>query len=336
MLERFTEKVKQLREGYLRKRRLATSRMECCISIAPQEILLGTAYKQAGKTELRVFTSYPYEKETDIPKTLALLTKENKLEKVGCSWLLQSTDYHLVLTEALPVPPSEFQAAIRWKIKDSIPFPAAEAVFDNFLIPPQKTVDPRKMMMVVAARSGFLDKMSKQICASGLDLTTIDIPELCLRNVTALFEKDEKSTALVYMQEKDSQMIITHKKSLYFTRRLESGVEFIDSLPHEGDLQGEMEQKVDKFALEFQRSFDYYRSQWRLPLPARVFFMLAKPISSEKLKHLLQRLTVSTQTLDINEMIPTREKMSFDQEGKYLSVIGGLLREEGDTNATAN
>src|SRR6185503_2718215 len=74
-------------------------------------------------------------------------------------------------------------------------------------------------------------------------LYAIDIPELCLRNVTALMPQDDKGVALLALNDNYAQLVTTRKGVLYLTRRI-------------------AEVEPGALALELQRSLDYYESHY--------------------------------------------------------------------------
>ena len=317
MLNNLIKEATHLYARFTHKTNFIATPQLCCIHLHSNTISLASISRKSGQPDLLLCDISSYQKEEDFSTALALLVKKNHLENVPCSLLLNSEQYQLLQIEALPVTPAEFQAAIRWKIKDLIHIPLNDAVIDHFPMPLQKTANPQKMMTVVVASLNYLQKISDKIKTCGLNLTTIDIPELGLRNIAGLYERDEKSTALIYLQENQNQLLITRQKNVYFSRRLEAG----------------LETNLDKLALEVQRSFDYYQSQWRQPPPANVVFATT---SLDLVKDLSQRLTTPVEILDLAQQMTVLQKLDLQQQTNYLLAIGGALRENGGADATTN
>jgi len=295
----------------------------CCLSIKPEEVDIAWIYENAGKLELNLCESFSYKTPEFFQYKLTQFVKKHQLSGVNCSWMLNPDDYQLLLTDALPVTQEEFQAAIRWKIKEFLSFPIEEAVIDSFQIPQQKNLNSQKIIMVVVARLRYLHSFVESILASGLKLNIIDIPELALRNICALFENEENTATLVYLKEKTTELIISYENHLYFSRRLVFGLDLIKPTLSTKDIIA----NLDKFSLEIQRSFDYYQSQWRNPAPTRVLLFSLQPISQNMVDYLSQRLALPIQILNITEDLVCKIKLTLDQQGKYLPIIGGALRD---------
>lgn len=297
----------------------------CAIGLLPHEIVIVYLLKNKNEMNLQFCKSFPYEELTALKSTLIQAVKENQLQSIASTWVLTRNHYQVIYTEPLPVTAAEFQQAIRWKIQDSVPYPIQDAIIDHFDMPEQKTgSSSNKMMAVVVARKSYVDAFSQILKEAGLRLTTVDIPELALRNLTALYENDEKATALIYLQNKDSEIMITQQKTLYFSRKLEFGLEhYHPDLMTEADLTGQL----DKLSLEIQRSFDYYQAQWRNPTPTRIFLAMAEGSPENIAKQLEKRLSIPLHVFNISEIIPCKTPISVEQQGKYLPVFGAVIRD---------
>src|SRR5207253_1595029 len=126
-----------------------------------------------GKQTIEVCETQPYKNQSNLVSSLTTFVKNNSLKNIPCSLMLQPEDYQLLITDALPVTPTEFQAAIRFKIKDLIRFPLDDVVIDNFLMPKMKTSTQNKISVIVAQASK-LKTLSDQIRNCGLDIKFID------------------------------------------------------------------------------------------------------------------------------------------------------------------
>lgn len=329
MLSEYNKRKQQLYNLLLRKPLVSISSDQCCITINSQEFSLAYARDTTGKFLLEFYASYPYDSNTGLKAQLSAIVKQYQLKKINCSWVLAPQDYQLLQIDALPVTADEFQAAIRWKIKDLLRFPIDDVVIDHFALPSSK-INSKNKIMVVAAQSSYLQKISEDIKASGLGLSTIDIPELALRNMMALFEQDNQSHALVYVQQTTIQLLITFQKQLYFSRNLEFDWVLSEKEPDK------LMQGIEQLAAEIQRSFDYYQSQWRQPHPAQITLAATQLISVAAIDQLAQSLALPVQWLKPGDKLRTRQEMSFEQQGKYLPIIGELFRKEYECNATTN
>ncbi len=331
MLARVNKYLRKLasprRWGLLRQDNTLTAQGLCCISVGKHEAsLIYTPYRH-GKIEITAFKTFSYLTPADFKIGLANAIDSLHLAGAPCLWLLDPSQYQLMLMEDLPVEPNEFQAAIRWKVKGLLPFPVEDAIIDRFYVPVQKTYRPQTMIMVVVARESYIHEIADQLKDCNLNLCVIDVAELALRDITAKFEDDELSSALVYCQHNYVDLIVTHKKELYLSRRIDFDIDALKSN------SGENEANLQKLALEIQRSFDYFQSQWRLTAPSRVFFASSQVTYVDVITALSGYLTTPVKYLDLSQIITNTVGMSVEQQNKFLPLIGGLLREEIWTHA---
>ena len=170
--------------------------------------------------------------------------------------VLDSSGYRLSLVEAPEVPTAELAAAVRWRIKDLIDFHIDDAVIDVFEMPAHARGGPRRMMYAVTAKADVVQQQVQLVETSGLELDAIDIPELCLRNVAALLETDDRGAALLYLGERRSTLLLVRRGLLYLARHVETGVA---SLAEAGELKHDL---VAGLALEVRRSLDYFESHY--------------------------------------------------------------------------
>ena len=307
-----------------------------CINIDSQSFSIIAAHYDKEKININLCATYPFTTREDLFISLASIVKYHQLDVVNCSWILQPDQYQLLLIETLPVTANEFQSAIRWKIKDLLRFPIDDVIIDSFPLPIKKVSTGQEMIMVVAAKSSDLKSMTEQLKEIGLHINKISIPELSLRNIAALFEQPDQITALIYMQEKNSQIILTSNKELHFARRIELGVKFIEPVQKEVMDEIEIAKKMDKLASEIQRSFDYYQSQWRKSMPTRIIFASVKILSIDIASLLSQYLAIPTEVLNITPYLNNTNMISIEEQGKYLTMIGELFQNKGNSYAAAN
>ncbi len=307
----------------------------CVISIHNQEVILAYARPQEKQTELQFIESLPFGNMQSFIEILSATVKQHQLTGAECVWILRPEQYELFLLDALPVPENEFQAAIRWKLKSMLHYPIDDLVVDHFPMPRQKTHDPHDMISVVAARISFLQEIVDKIKACGLRLTSIDIQELALRNITSLYENDSKTSVMIYLQEERSELIITREKTIYFQRQLDISLSQMTQTIHP-DFDKEPHPYLDKAALDLQRSFDYYQSQWRQPAPARILLATTGFSATDIAKYLSYRLAMPFDVFDLQTVMPCPAGLSIELQGRNLPLIGGILREQGEQHATIN
>lgn len=305
----------------------------CCISLVANGFyLLKTRPSLHKKLMVDFFEFVPCALK-DFPEMLATKVKAQQLQTASCAWILSPDKYQFLQTEALPVTAQEFQAAIRWKMKDMISYPIDDAVIDSFPIPPANTPQAKKNIAVIAAQKSYLLPLSETLQKCGMDLATIGIPELAMAEVASLYEQEKNSIALVHLQERQSRIIVTREKEFYFSRRLDWGLALLKSA---GDNIEQIQPVIDKLILEIQRSFDYFQSQWRLPAPNKIILAPEDKPSLPISDYLRQRLTMDVIDLDLNYFVETPIPLSITQQGQFLPLIGAALINEINTHATAD
>jgi MSHA biogenesis protein MshI len=303
----------------------------CCISVDNESFSIACMNLANSRPELILLEAVPFPANGFVA-TLTEYVKRHQLEGVTCSWILAPDKYQLLTLDELPVKAEEFQSAIRWQIKKLLSFPVENAFIDSFPVPPAFVSNPKKMITVVATQASYIQPLAEKINESGLNLTTIDIQELGLRNITALFEQDDLSTTLIYLQEKGSELIITRQKLFYFLRRLDWNFEYLSNNVQE---QENINHYLDKLALEIQRSFDYFQSQWHAPAPTRTLIVSLNPNILDIAAYLSQRLRFPIANLNLNEVMLSKLKLTSALEYEFLPIIGGVLRTE-TSHATAD
>lgn len=308
----------------------------CCIEIDSHSFSLAYARLESGKLNLVACANYPYSTKDDLHESLTTIVKYYKLDGVSCSLILEPDQYQILLMDALPVPASEFQAAIRWKIKDLIRYPIDDIVVDSFPLPIKKASTGQEVIMVVVSKLSDLRSVSDDLKRGELNLNKISILELSLRNIANLFNQVDKTTALLYLQEKNSQLILTAKKELHFARRIEWGVTLLDAIQESDNKDSEIALRIDRLALEVQRSFDYYQSQWREPIPTRIIFSAVKSLPMNFASLLSERLSIPVEILNLTAHFNNTKVLSVEDQGKYLPILGEIFQHEGNTNVATN
>lgn len=170
--------------------------------------------------------------------------------------VLPSSSYHLQLLEAPDVPADELRSAVRWRIKDLIDFPIDEAVIDVFEMPRHARGGPSRMLYAVAANASLVKQHVDSLEGAGIRLDAIDIPELGLRNVAGLLEREAEGVALLYLGQGSGILLLLRRGVLYLTRRIDTGRAALDRA------DGMRAQLIAGLALEVRRSLDYFESHY--------------------------------------------------------------------------
>ena len=260
---------------------------------------------------------------------LTQLVKEQGLEEAHCTCVMSPESHSLLLIEAPDVQAAELKAAVRWRIKDLIDFHIDDAVIDVFEIPEQNAAPGRaRLMYAVAARASKVQESVENIEKTSLHLETVDIPELAIRNITALLDDDIRGVAFLYLSKNSGLITLTRQGALYLSRNIDVGTEQMIHESGSEELHPQTQQALDKVVLEVQRSLDYYESHFSQP---PITSLVIAPMEHEVagvLPYLSANLGIAVSMLDINSVLDAEEPISDKLQSKCLLAIGAALRDE--------
>ncbi len=254
---------------------------------------------------------------------LARLLRDHAVDDVVTTSLLPLEAYNLVLIEAPPVPDAELRQAVRFRVRDLIDFNIEEAVVDVFEVPPLKGGRDNMLYAVVAHRSavrGVIDEIE----ALDLELATVDIPELALRNLTALLPEDVGGVAFIYLDDRSGLITITRQQTLYLSRRFDSQRQRL--LAAGPEITADIEGLLDAIVIEIQRSLDYYESQFaQPPVQGVVIAPLGQPVAGID-DYLASQLGIPARMLSLAGTIDSAAPLDAASEARCLTAIGAALR----------
>ena len=237
-------------------------------------------------------------------------------------------DYQLVQVEAPEVQPAELRAAIRWRLRDVINFHIDDAVVDVFEIPDQSRRAQAKMLFAVAARSAAVQRIVTAIAPLARHFDVIDIPELCLRNVSALLTQDQKGLATFLLGETFAHLTLTRQGVLYLARRIDynRGYE-TDAI----DTQDGQHIDAATLGLELQRSLDYYESHYDQPPIGDLVLCPSGPVSEQLAMRLRAETSLRIGVLDLSTVMDGAAALGAVPSVECLLALGAALRTENAT-----
>jgi len=308
---------------------------------AKKQGLVGVSLNSDGVAVARIVRD-----ETNIPKLdichyLSIEDAENisvklnqfvsdqDLEQSRCTCVMGTHSHSLLLIEAPDVQPAELKAAIRWRIKDLIDFHIDDAVIDVFEIPEQGAAPGRaRLMYAVAARASNIHANISKLDKTTLELDTIDIPELAIRNITCLLDDDIRGVAFLYLSADSGLITLTRQGALFLSRDIDVGLKKMQPSTAMDSLHPETEQSLEKIVLEVQRSLDYYESHFSQP---PISSLVIAPMEQEVagvLPYLSANLGIAVSMLNLDDLLESDESISTESQIKCLLAIGAALRHE--------
>ncbi len=189
---------------------------------------------------------------------LSAFVQRHGLKGADCVGVIPQGDYQLLQVEPPEVPASERRQAIKWRLRERIDFPVAEAVVDVF-DPPQGARRSADNLNAVVCRAGVVARCVETIRAAGLQLQALDIVELVQRNVLAALTEPGSATALLSFQEGAGLITLVKDAELYLARDLDYGLAGMREAAAAGDANAPIYESI---VLELQRSLDYFESSF--------------------------------------------------------------------------
>ncbi len=277
---------------------------------------------------LELSVSEPRDKQVELHKQLQAILKKYQLGDVICSSMMELNEYNLLLVEAPDVPPSELKAAMRWKVKDMIDFHIDDALIDVFEVPTTKGSGRNSVMYAVVARIKETKQRIDTLVEAGFELSSIDIPELAMRNVASLLPEDVSGVALVHLGAKRGLITISRQSALYFSRRIDTGSDVLFSVLEGEELNQQAEGWLDSIVIEIQRSLDYYDSHFsQQPVSGVVLTPLGRHVEGLE-GYLRSQLDLPVRILDVNDLIDSKQPLEAEQQMQCIGALGAALRQE--------
>ena len=196
---------------------------------------------------------------TSLAEAGQMLAEQDRTLKLGraCNLVLAPELYSTQLIERPNVADDELIEAVRWKLKDQIDFPVEHAALDVFPLP-ESAGRHQDMVFAVCLPQDMLRGLVEAVDKVGLGITSIDISELALRNLSwHCFPMADQSVALLRLTSNSGLINVCRSEDLFLSRRL-SGV------PTDLSDAAWLEFR-DQLLLQVQRSLDYYQSAMGQP-----------------------------------------------------------------------
>ena len=279
----------------------------------PGGLALARVQRHAGHTALPLceFVAAP-------PGGLAEALRERVaslgLARLPVNLLLSAADYQLLLIERPAVPPAELRAAVRWRVRDLVSEPLDSLVVDAFALPDDAYRGRTPMAYCAVLSRARMQALAELVQGAGLQLGSIDVPEMALRNLGLLAGAEGQNLAVLQLGARDGLVCVQHGADLYMTRRIERGV---DNRGEEGA----------QLALEIQRSLDYFESQLGKGYLSRLLLL---PVPAPVPAELAARLSLRVEALALGELFADSPLLALPpaQQALCLPAVGAALRRE--------
>jgi MSHA biogenesis protein MshI len=255
--------------------------------------------------------------------TLGRLTKSLRLERYRCTTLLSSPHYHLHHIDTPAVPAPEVKAAVRWRVKDLIDYPLEAATIEVLTVPADPGAPERDAgLYALTARTEAIQTCARPFTESRTPLHAIDIPDLAQRNIAALFEAPESGLAMLAFYEGEGILTFTRSGELLLSRHIDIA---LDDLVQDGTAR---EERLERIALEVQRSLDNFGHQYK---HIEVSRLLLGPLPADigLLDHLSSNLAVAVEPVElarVMDLAAVPQLQMRQNQSQYFDLIGAALR----------
>lgn len=290
--------------------------------------LVHVLFPEGERPRLEVCVFSPVPKGQTAAKVAQGLIKSHKLEKARFVGVLDRSAYVLFPADAPELPREEWNAAMKWRIKDQIPFPVTQAVVEIFAMPGNST-----RIYVAVARESEVRDMVRLFQGAGVKLTALDIPELALRNLARGLPDDHDGMVMLHLEKRSGMVMMIKRGQFYLARRFENGFDtLLENLDDDG---GGVTRApfMDRIALEAQRAMDYFESHFGQGQASSLHIApLAVPVEGVR-QALAERLGMRIRPLPVNEILECPEGVAESDLARLLPAIGATMRERGGEEA---
>lgn len=256
--------------------------------------------------------------------TLARWQRHQGLRRANVNLLLDGSDYQILPLDVPDVQPEEVANAMRWRVKDMIDFPPEEASIGCLLVPTDADSSRTQQALVVVARRETIARWIARSRDANLDVQSIDVPELALRNL-ALLAAGDGACALLHVGLERTTLVIVWRGELCGMRRFDiRASQFLDAGPAGRDTL------VERLGQDVQRSSDSFDRQFYSAALGRLW-VTQEQAGLDLATPLARHITLQVRPLALREWldIDTDAPLMDAAQGiDFLPAIGAALREE--------
>lgn len=264
-----------------------------------------------------------YAREGSLTDILKRLKSAHRLGRRRCVALLEEGQYQLLQVElpanAAAMSRDELREALRWRVKEMVEFPVERAGIDLLDIPPVGN-RPAQAWVVLASHD-VLQPLIWQFQEAKVELAAIDIPELALRNLAALFEEANRGLALLSLDRQGGRLVITYRGELYMTRRIDIGAAEL--------AKAVAEALYERVLLDIQRTLDGFDRNYSAINVARLVIGPLRQASPfvDYLRNNLSLPVVSANLAAVMDLAPVPHLEDVDMLADAWLALGAALRE---------
>jgi MSHA biogenesis protein MshI len=205
-------------------------------------------------------------------QAIGQLVQSGILRNAPVILVLGAEHYHTYPLPAPTVPQSELREALRWKLREVLPYAPEDAVVDFIRLAHAEDSNTPESLFVVAAPRRSVTQAVAPLLAAGVQVQAVDIAELAQRNLLVHLPGAESGRALLGMDESSALLTVVNQGALCFARR----IQIPRSLGNEDE---DPEHVAARIATQVQRSVEVVERQSGLA-PIRTVWIGPHPYSA--------------------------------------------------------
>lgn len=241
----------------------------------------------------------------------AIIESEEKENLAGkCHIVLNGQQSQIVQVDKPTVPAAEINSALKWQVKDLVSVSPENMVLDYFDGP--VLAGGQEKINVVCSPLNELKQIVSAANAGNMDVVSITIAEFAFANLLPI----QNDACLLVCQQPNEEVVllIVKQGKLYFHRRLHGFSQIGNKSEDELTMT-----VIDSFALEIQRSSDYFERQLK-QAPIKDIKVLL-PIKTESFfaRKLAENSHLPVSLLTLPE--------PYEARREYASAIGATMSE---------
>ena len=243
----------------------------------------------------------------------------DRLDILGqdATFMLVPGQYQLILMDALDIPETEMNKALRWNLKGLSDYDLNDIVIDACLVP--KIEDrPQKTFVAITSLSELKKKLT--IFASAfLNITSATITEMGLKNLLPLMKShvpaiQDVPIIMISRYDNTSKLHIIYHDLFYLIREFSAPQTIIEE-PDE----------ITHLTLEIYRSIDFCTNQLNLPKPSHLFFTPDFYHVADVLGAIGQELALTVKLIDLNDYLEIEPPLALKKQSEVFYAITAAL-----------
>jgi len=298
--------------------------------ISDDRINIAAVAKTSSVMELTNLSEWRREPNQPLSHQIKDIAIQSGLENAVWNLVLTPSQYQLLQVDVPEVPEEEINNTLKLKASDLLLYPLSEAALSVFRLPAEAYRGRLKMAYIVAAKRDLITSFQDEFGYLGLNLESVDIADMALRNLGMLVTQKE-SFAVLRLENDSSYINCCFQGHMCLNRSVDVGMNQLieSSAPSEGLTINNLQIHFDSMALEIQRSLDYFESQLGLGAISEILVIAPDEIDSSTMKLIDSSFQARVRRLTPNEHLKVNDSYQNDVFTSNCLALGGALRTLG-------